>query len=64
MIKKLKIAIEKNQIVSIHTKDGAVLMGTPEKTAMTSKVKLRNETGVTYISYEDLVHVMRLIAFP
>ncbi|WP_342436680.1 hypothetical protein NSS79_25610 [Paenibacillus sp. FSL L8-0436] len=64
MLKELKIAIEKCQVVSIHTKNGTVVMGTPEKTPMLSKVKLRNETGVTYIPYEDIVHVMRLIAFP
>ncbi|MRN56861.1 hypothetical protein [Paenibacillus monticola] len=64
MLKELKIAMEKEQVVSIHTKDGEVLMGTPEKTSMQAKVKLRNEDGITFIPYEDIVHVMRVIDFP
>lgn len=61
MLKELTIAKKNGHMVSIHTIDGAIVMGIPEKTSMQSKVKLRNEMGVTYIPYEDLVHVMRLI---
>lgn len=64
MLKELKIAIEKNQVVSVQTKDGEVVMGTPEISSMKAKVKLRNKDGVIYIPYEDLQHVMRLISFP
>ncbi|MEK3698224.1 hypothetical protein NYE33_14780 [Paenibacillus sp. FSL R10-2199] len=64
MFRELKIAIEKEQPVSIHTKDGDVVVGTPESCQIRAKVKLRNGEGIVYLPYEDLVHVMRLIAFP
>jgi len=62
IIKELKIVIKKNQVVSIHTKDSAVIMGPPEKTSLNPKIKLMNKTGVTHIysgfsSYDE-------IAFP
>ena len=63
MFRELKIAIEKGQVVSVHTKDGDVVVGTPEKCQMRAKLKLRNEQGIIYLPYEDLIHVMRLISF-
>lgn len=64
MIKELKIAIDKAQSISIHLISGETLIGTPEKTQMNAKIKLRNEQGITYVPYEDLIHVTRIINFP
>ncbi|MDT3426051.1 formylmethanofuran dehydrogenase subunit D [Paenibacillus forsythiae] len=64
MIKELRIAIEKGQMVSVKTKDGEVVTGTPEAASTPGKVKIRNELGVTYIPFEEIDHVMRVITFP
>ncbi|KGE16613.1 hypothetical protein [Paenibacillus wynnii] len=64
MLKELKIGLAKKQVVSLHTKDGEIVMGIPEDSFMETKVKLRDGLAVRYIPYEDIVHVMRLIPFP
>ncbi|MHA6530257.1 hypothetical protein [Paenibacillus sp. BAC0078] len=61
MLKELKIGLAKNQMVSVHTKDGEIVMGIPEDSSMETKVKLRNGLAVRYIPYDDIIHVMRLI---
>ncbi|NJJ37799.1 hypothetical protein [Paenibacillus apii] len=64
MIKELKIAIAKGHMVSIKTLDGEVITGMPESASIPGKAKIRNEQGVTYIPFEQIDHVMRIISFP
>lgn len=64
MLKELKFGLIKKQVVSVHTKDGEIVMGIPEDSSMETKIKLRDGLAVRYIPYDDIVHVMRLIPFP
>ncbi|MDQ0193067.1 hypothetical protein [Paenibacillus wynnii] len=64
MLNELKIGLAKKQVVSLHTKDGEIVMGIPEDSSMETKAKLRNGLAVRYIPYEDIMHVMRIIPLP
>jgi len=64
MLRELKIAIDKQQQVSIRTTDGRITVGLPKYSVDPGRVKIHTESEVTSIPLEDIHHVMRIINFP
>lgn len=57
--KEIKLAIQKQQQITIRLLDGEVIEGIPE--SCTDRVKLRSNNGVVYVPLADIEHVSRLI---
>lgn len=64
MLKELKIAIEKQQHVSVRTKDGDITIGLPKPSLDPGRVKIHTQNEVVSISLNDINHVMRIIGLP
>ena len=62
MIKEIKVAIQKKQVVTLHLIDGEVMQGIPE--SCTDRVKIRSEHGAAWVPVNDVIHVTRIICFP
>lgn len=61
MLKEIKTAIEKKQIVAIRLINGEVLQGIPEN--CTDRLKMRSVHGPVWVPIEEIEHVCRLIQF-
>lgn len=61
MIKEIKSAIQKKQIVTIRLINGEVLQGIPDD--CTDRLKMRSVYGPVWVPLEEIDHVSRLIKF-
>lgn len=59
----LQLAAEKQQMVSVKTQDGRILIGFPQLSPEENRVKISNEMEIVTIPHDEIVHVMRLINF-
>ncbi|MNL81325.1 hypothetical protein D3C87_2084060 [compost metagenome] len=59
----LQLAEEKQQMVSVKIQDGRILIGLPQMSQQENRVRIFDERGAITVSFEDIVHVMRLINF-
>ena len=59
MIKEIKSAIQKKQIVTIRINKGEVLQGIPDE--CTDRLKMRSVYGPVWVPLEEIDHVSRLI---
>lgn len=59
--KDIKLAIQKQQHVTLLLYNGVSLQGLPED--CTDRVRIRTETSITWIPIEDIKRVGRLIPF-
>ncbi|MGG4344898.1 hypothetical protein [Paenibacillus lautus] len=64
MLKELKTAIEKQQQVSVRTKDGKITVGLPRHSVEPERVKIYTENEVISIPLNEINHVMRIIGLP
>lgn len=64
MLRELKIAIDKQQQVSIRTVDGQIVVGLPKRSVEPGRVKIHTDNEVISIPLDDINHVMRIIGFP
>ncbi|WP_339271449.1 hypothetical protein NYE54_08215 [Paenibacillus sp. FSL K6-1330] len=64
MLIELKIAIDKQQQVSIRTKDGNITVGLPTQSIDPERVKIYTQTEVISVPINDINHVMRIIGLP
>lgn len=63
MLKELKIAIDKQQQVSVRTNDGNITVGLPKYSVDPERVKIHTESEVISIPLAEIHHVMRIISF-
>lgn len=64
MLKELKIAIDKQQQVSVRTKDGNITVGLPKQSIDPERVKIYTQNEVISVPLNDINHVMRIIGLP
>lgn len=64
MLRELKIAIDKQQQVSIRTTDGSITVGVPQYSVDPGRVKIHTESEVISIPLAEINHVMRIIGLP
>lgn len=64
MLKELNIAIDKQQQVSVRTKDGIITVGLPKHSIDPDRVKIYTQTEVVSLPLKDINHVMRIIGLP
>lgn len=64
MLKELEIAIEKQQQVSVKTKDGNIIVGLPKQSSDPERVKIYAQNEVISIPLNEINHVMIIIGFP
>ncbi|MGG3509690.1 hypothetical protein ABES58_30015 [Paenibacillus lautus] len=62
MLKELKIAIDKQQQVSVRTKDGNITVGLPKHSVDPERVKIYTQNEVVSIPLNEINHVMRIIS--
>ncbi|MEC0310203.1 hypothetical protein P4H67_25950 [Paenibacillus lautus] len=61
MLKELKIAIDKQQQVSVRTKDGNITVGLPKQSIDPERIKIYTQNGVVSVPINDINHVLRII---
>lgn len=64
MLKELMIAIEKQQQISVRTKDGTITVGLPKHSVDPWRVKIYTQNEVVSIPLNDINHIMRTIGLP
>lgn len=64
MLKELEVAIEKQQQVSVKTKDGNITVGLPKQSSDPERVKIYAQNEVISIPLNEINHVMIIIGFP
>lgn len=64
MLKELEIAIEKQQQVSVRTKDGEITVGLPKHSTDPERVKIYTQTEIISVPLNEINHVMRIIGLP
>lgn len=64
MSKELNIAIEKQQQVSIRTKDGNITVGLPKNSIDPERVKIYTHNEVVSVPLNYINYVMRIIGLP
>lgn len=62
MLKELQIAIDKQQQVSVRTKDGTITVGLPKHSVDQERVKIYTQNEVVSIPLNEINHVMRIIS--
>ncbi|MFC7680017.1 hypothetical protein [Paenibacillus sp. GCM10028914] len=61
MLKEIKTAIQKKQIVTIRLNNGDIMQGIPD--ACTDRVTMRSVYGPVWVPLDEIKHVSRLIKF-
>lgn len=64
MLKELEVAIEKQQQVSVKTKDGKITVGLPMQSSDPERVKIFSQNEVISIPLNEINHVMIIIGLP